>query len=114
MDKWKVVAFGDGFAVQTPDPSPEATDIYNTPGPIICRQDKAGIYGSELSEKEAHLIATAPELFEELDRLAGEVRGCWGMAERALREIIGNTNYHIVEERLEASRAAIAKARRKP
>ena len=69
MDLWKVVKFGDGFAVQTPDPTPKSTDIYNVPGELIVRQDKAGIYGSELTEKDAHLIATAPEMQLTLERV---------------------------------------------
>ena len=74
----------------------------------ICFRDIAfaRVFGGEWRA----LIAAAPELLEELDRLTGEVRGCWGMAEQALREILGNTNYHIVEERLESSRIAVAKA----
>lgn len=62
MEKWKVIKYGDGFAVQTPDPNPESTDIYNVAGELIVRQDKAGIYGSELSEKDANLISAASEL----------------------------------------------------
>jgi hypothetical protein len=61
-------------------------------------------------EANANLFAVSPDLLEELDRLTGEVRGCWGMDERALREVLGNTNYHIIEERLESSRIAVVKA----
>ncbi len=52
----------------------------------------------------------APNILEELDRLTGEVAACWGIEEVFLRESIGNTNYQVVLDRLEASRVAIAKA----
>lgn len=70
-------------------------------------------FGSTLYEVAQALVelksisTEREELREALDRLSGEVAGCWEMAERALRESIGNTNYHIVEERLEASRVAL-------
>lgn len=36
------------------------------------------------------------------------VRGCWGMAEWGLREIVGNTNYQCVSDKLAAAEAALA------
>lgn len=69
MGSWKVVKFGNGFAVQTPDPSPEETGTYNVPGQLICRQDKAGIYGSELSEEEAHIISAVLEMYDALKQV---------------------------------------------
>jgi hypothetical protein len=62
------------------------------------------------SEADAVLIAAAPELLDALDRLTGEVAACWGMDEVALRHELGNTNYSVVADRIEAARTAIAKA----
>lgn len=55
----------------------------------------------------------APDLYEALDRLVGEVRACWKMEEGELRHILGNTNYQVVEERIAAAIAALAKAQGK-
>lgn len=51
------------------------------------------------------------ELLEALDKLTGEVRPCWGMADgMEARMAFGNTNYSVVEERINEALAAIARA----
>lgn len=73
----------------------------------------ADLYGSNRTQN-AHLIAAAPQLYEALDRLTGEVRACWGMSEPSLRHEIGNTNYQIVADRIEDALTALSAARGKP
>jgi hypothetical protein len=72
------------------------------------------IDNEEMDKPDACLIAAAPELLEALEQLTANVRGCWQMAEWAIREAVGNTNYHCVQDKLEQARAAIAKARGAP
>jgi hypothetical protein len=55
----------------------------------------------------AKLISKAPELLEELNLLTKDVGGCWGYAEAYLREVLGNTNYRVVLDRLESARALL-------
>lgn len=50
-------------------------------------------------------------LLAALESLAKEVRGCWIIAEQAIRADIGNTNYQVVLDKLDTAFAAIAKAR---
>lgn len=57
----------------------------------------------------AHLIAAAPELKQALINLKAEVRGLMFVRD-ALREIIGNTNLAVLDERVAEAEAAIAKA----
>ena len=76
---------------------------------VLCRY-----WGNNPPTDHARLIAAAPELLEELDRLIGEVRACWGMAEIELRQALGNTNFNVVEERLTKARAAIEAATNDP
>ena len=50
------------------------------------------------------------ELADALGNLANEIRACWGMNELLLRQEIGNTNYSVVQLRLDEAMAALAKA----
>jgi hypothetical protein len=65
----------------------------------------------EEAAANANLIAAAPEMYEALDFLAGEVAGSLGMAEAEIRSVIGNTNFGCIELRLKQAEAALAKAR---
>jgi hypothetical protein len=73
---------------------------------VIC-----GVRGDrETAEANARLIAAAPDLLEALRSLVADLGGCWDAFEPALREAISNTNYNIVQMRLAAARAALARA----
>lgn len=89
----------------------------------------AAAKGIELhSEVDANaaMIADAPAILSELkdaretikaqhealDRLAGEVAACWGMSPVSLRDVLGNTNYTVVEDRIREARTALALAAR--
>lgn len=65
--------------------------------------------GNELLAN-ARLIAAAPDLLLALIQLTNEISGNWGMDEAGLREVLGNTNYQVTLEKMEAGRAVIAKA----
>jgi hypothetical protein len=56
----------------------------------------------------ARLIASAPELLEDAKKLVNEISGVMGAYE--FRELIGNTNFAVLQERWEQMRATIAKA----
>ena len=65
---------------------------------------------ADLKRRLAEAREINADMLAALDRLTREVAGCWGMDESSLRVTIGNTNYNIVVERIEAASAAIAKA----
>lgn len=115
MESWKVVKYGEGFAVQTPDPDPDTTDIYNAPSEIIVRQDKAGIYGSELTEKDARLIAAAPKMKDALNNAANIIslalkNGAW---KSDPKDLDSEDSMEEVESVLDEIRKAISDAERK-
>ena len=62
-------------------------------------------------EANARLIAAAPELYEALSKLANEVAAICSLAEAAIRESAGNTNYSVLWERQARATLALAKAR---
>lgn len=49
----------------------------------------------------------AERLEKALRYLRNEAAGCWGMAERELRDLLGNTNYACVEKRIQEADAAL-------
>lgn len=89
-----------------------------TPGPFHCPTcaTERGVSVPKFGTCPHHpsyttIRAAAPDLYEALDRLAGEVAACFGMGnERSAREAFGNTNYSAVMERIAAAKAALAKA----
>jgi hypothetical protein len=62
----------------------------------------------------ARLIAAAPELYEALSKLANEVAGICELAEAAIREGAGHTNYSVLWQRQAEATLALAKARGEP
>lgn len=60
---------------------------------------------------DATLIAAAPELYEALSKLAHEVAAVCELAEAAIRESAGNTNYSVLWERQAIATLVLAKAR---
>ena len=58
----------------------------------------------------ALLIALAPDLLSALIKLSNEVLGSMHLAEEAIRQDIGNTNYNLLIQRAEEARAVVAKA----
>lgn len=64
-----------------------------------------------LNGPDALLVAAAPDLYAALERLSNEVFGVLGAYEMALRTEIGNTNFGVLELRMNEARAALAKAR---
>lgn len=65
----------------------------------------------KIAKANAHLIASAPDLYAALDYLAGEVRACLGISEPEIRAAVGNTNMACLTQRVEQAIAALAKAR---
>lgn len=63
-----------------------------------------------MSEKHAHLTALEQELLAALKSLRNEILGIWHIAEPALRQEIGNTNYQVMAHKIEEANTAIAKA----
>jgi len=62
------------------------------------------------TEVNARLIAAAPELYADGERLASEIHGLLYAYEDGLRDLIGHTNFNIYAERLKAFQRALAKA----
>jgi hypothetical protein len=65
---------------------------------------------SSVAGFDAQLIAAAPDLLNELQRLSTEVRGILNGFELELREVLGNTNYMVLKHKLTDAAAAIKKA----
>ncbi len=57
------------------------------------------------------LLIAAPDLLEALRKIANEVDSL-EFAEAGIREVIGNTNWAVLRDRVGIARAAIAKAER--
>ena len=72
----------------------------------------ARVFGFENPDDEtvpnARLIAAAPELLEDSNKLATEIFGVMGTF--GLRELIGNTNFAVLRERYMKMRQTIQKA----
>jgi hypothetical protein len=66
--------------------------------------------GREEFEANAHLFATAPELFTNGLKLANEVGGLRAFKDEVVA-VIGHTNWNVLMGRLDALDAALAKAR---
>ena len=64
--------------------------------------------GLEETPANACLIAAAPELLEASKKLVNEVSSMMGAPE--LRQMLGNTNFAVLQERWEQMRATIARA----
>jgi hypothetical protein len=64
----------------------------------------------EMETANAVLIAATPDLLTALINLSNEVLGSISLAELAIRQEIGNTNYNVLIQRAEEARAVIAKA----
>ena len=74
----------------------------------------ATIFGesSKQALERAVRIVTAVNCFDPLDKLAGEIKGCWSGFELELRQVIGNTNYQIVADLLKETDEALTRARK--
>jgi hypothetical protein len=49
-----------------------------------------------------------------LDGLSANVKGCWSMEEHELRQLLGNTNYNVIQHWLEQANGALAAAPEPP
>jgi hypothetical protein len=85
--------------------------VTHTPGPWekddVWIQSKGDTIAEVWDNSNAHLIAAAPDLLEALKSLANEATGFLAMADPTAH---GQTNLKCLDRRIEAARAAIAKA----
>lgn len=63
----------------------------------------------DVSKANARLIAAAPELLTALKKLTAEMVGIGGFGPE-IRELVGNTNWSVLTQRVQEAHAAIAKA----
>ena len=70
-----------------------------------------GLAMTEINALQAELAearAEGEKLRRLLLRLSMDVRGCWTLEESELRRLLSNTNYNVVADLLEQTRAALA------
>jgi hypothetical protein len=63
----------------------------------------------EEAKANARLIAAAPELLDALRSLTNSADGL-SFREEGVRSVVGNTNWRVLREHIDAARAVIAKA----
>lgn len=125
-----------GYSGPCPKPPlarPAMSEAKHTPGPWSFRTDgvtgdngihadgtgifaeafadirRAGEDARDEAHANARLIAAAPELLAALKKLTAEMVGIGGFGPE-IRELVGNTNWAVLTQRVQEAHAAIAKA----